>query len=200
MQTKLFNQYSYDVVIRDRSLAQYISFPPLNIPHTFARHAGKPFAKSKVNLVERLANKLMRGGTGEKLSGKVIRTHGRLQGKKTTVLRAIQTAFVQVAQRTNGNPIQAFVRAVENAAPREDTTRLRFGGISYQIATDVSASRRLDMALRNIALAAILSSFGSKNSLADCLANEITLASAGDPNSYAIKRRNETERMAKSAR
>jgi len=200
MPAKLFNKYPYDVEVRDQSLAQYIAFPLVTIPHTFARHAGKAFAKSKVNLVERLANKLMRGGTGEKLSGKVIRTHGGLQGKKTTVLKAIEQAFDEVARRTNGNPIQAFVRAVENSAPREDTTRVRFGGISYQLAVDVSASRRLDMSLRNIALAAILGSFGSKTSLASALANEIVLASAGDQASYAIKRRNDGERMAKSAR
>jgi small subunit ribosomal protein S7 len=200
MNAKLFDKYPYQVEVRDRSLGQYIAFPPVTIPHTFARHANTPFAKSRLNLVERLANKLMRGGTGEKLSGKVIRTHGRLQGKKTKVLKIIEEAFDDVAKRTNGNPVQAFVRALENAAPREETTRVRFGGISYQIATDISASRRLDLALRNIALAAILSSFGGKISLAAGLANEIELASKGDPNSYAIKRKNEAERMAKSAR
>lgn len=200
MNNKLFDKYPYDAEVRDKSLAQYIAFPAVTIPHTFARHANTPFAKSKMNLVERLANKMMRGGTGEKLGGKVIRTHGRLQGKKTKVLKVIEKAFADVATRTNTNPIQAFVRAVENAAPREETTRVRFGGISYQIATDISSSRRLDLALRNIALAAILSSFGGKVSLAESLANEISLAANNDPASYAIKRRNETERMAKSAR
>lgn len=200
MDAKLFGKYPYDAELKDRSLAQYIAFPKLTIPHTYARHAGRPFAKSKVNLVERLANKLMRGGTGEKLGGKVVRTHGRLQGKKTKVLRAIEEAFDEVAERTKSNPIQVFVRAVENAAPREDTTRVRFGGISYQLAVDISASRRLDLALRNMALAAIRASFGSKNSLAETLANEIDLAAKNDQNSYAIKRKNETERMAKSAR
>jgi len=56
------------------------------------------------------------------------------------------------------------------------------------------------MALRNIALAAITSSFGKPTNLANALAKEIILAGSGSLDSYAIKRRNETERMAKAAR
>jgi len=198
---KLFGKYDYaGVVVNDPCLNQYISLRPLGLPHTFARHANKQFAKGKVNLVERLANKLMRGGTGEKLGGKVIRTKGALAGKKNKVLRTLADAFDVVAQRTGQNPIQLLVRAVEYSAPREDITRVRFGGIAYQVAVDVSAQRRLDLALRNVALAAIMSAFNSKKTLAQALADEIILASSGDANSYSVKRRNDTERMARSAR
>ncbi|NYZ75066.1 30S ribosomal protein S7 [Candidatus Micrarchaeota archaeon] len=198
---KLFGKYSYEgIVVNDPSLAPYVSLKPLEYPHTYARHANKQFAKAKVNLVERLANKLMRGGTGEKLGGKVIRTHGKLQGKKTKVLRIVEEAFAKVSDETKQNPIQLLVRAVENSAPREDVTRVRMGGIAYQVATDVGAQRRLDMALRNIALSAITGSFGKPTNLAQALAKEIILAGSGSADSYAIKRRNDTERMAKSAR
>ncbi|MFH1779892.1 MAG: 30S ribosomal protein S7 [Candidatus Micrarchaeota archaeon] len=198
---KLFGKYSYEgVVIRDPSLAHYINLKPLRLPHTFARHANKQFAKSKVNLVERLANKLMRGGTGEKISGRVIRTKGRLQGKKSRVLKIVEQAFEVVEKKTKKNPIQVLVLAVENSSPREDITRVRFGGVSYQVAVDVAPQRRLDMALRHIALAAIMNAFNSPTSLADALANELILASSGDANSYAIKKRDEGERMARSAR
>lgn len=201
MTGKLFGKYSYDgITINDPSMANYVSLKPVTVPHTFARHANKQFAKKKVNIVERLANKLMRGGTGEKLGGKVIRTHGKLQGKKTTILRVIEEAFAEVAERTKQNPIQVLVRAVEHSAPREDVTRIKMGGLSYQVATDISAQRRLDMALRNIALAAIIGSFAKKATLAEALANELTLASTGSQDSYAVKRKNETERMAKAAR
>ena len=198
---KLFGKYSFiGVVIHDPGLAQYASLRPVQLPHSFARHANKQFAKAKTNLVERLANKLMRGGTGEKTGGKVIRTHGRLQGKKMKVLKIIEKAFAIVEARTKKNPIQALVDAVEYSAPREDVTRVRFGGVSYQTAVDVSTQRRLDLALRNLSLAAIISSFNSKLSLADALANEITLASQNDQNSFSIRRKNENERMARSAR
>ncbi|MEM0475999.1 MAG: hypothetical protein QW343_04385, partial [Candidatus Norongarragalinales archaeon] len=63
-----------------------------------------------------------------------------------------------------------------------------------------SPSRRLDLALRNIALAAITSAFNNKTTLAGALATEIELAAVNSQDSYAVKRKNETERIAKSAR
>lgn len=198
---KLFGKYSYEgIVIRDPGLAQYICLQPMVIPHSFARHANKQFAKGKVNVVERLANKLMRGGTGEKVGGKVIRTEGRLQGKKLKVLKIIENSFKQIAEKTKQNPIQLLIQAIENSAPREDVTRVRFGGVSYQVAVDVSTQRRLDLSLRNIALGTLVSAFNTKINLADALANEIVLASKNDAASYSIRRRNEAERIARSAR
>jgi len=199
--TLLFGKYSYDgIVVADEGLRAYINLTPMKLPHTFARHANKQFAKARVNIVERLANKLMRGGTGEKLGGKVIRTSGRLQGKKTTTLKVIERAFAIAFKRTNSNPIQLLVRSLEFSAPREDITRVRFGGIAYQVAVDVSPQRRLDLALRNLSIAAILASFNNKLSLADALANEMALAANNDATSYSIKHKNEIERMARSAR
>lgn len=197
---KAFGKYEYDVSVNDVSLAPYICLRKIELPHTFARHGNKQFAKSKVNIVERLANKLMRGGTGEKLSGRVIRTRGRLQGKKSKTLHIVEDAFAVVAARTKQNPLQVLVKAIENSAPREDITRVRFGGISYQVAVDVAPQRRLDLALRNLSLAAIMGAFDKKLTLSEALANELVLASANDLNSYSVKRRNDTERMAKSAR
>ncbi|MFH1107541.1 MAG: 30S ribosomal protein S7 [Candidatus Micrarchaeota archaeon] len=200
MENKLFGKYGYDVEIKDQSLGKYISLRPLAYPHTFGRHGNTQFAKGRVNLVERLVNKLMRGGTGEKLGGKIIRTHGKLQGKKTKVIKVVESAFEIVMDRTKQNPVQLLVKAVENSAPLEDVTRVRFGGISYQLAVDISPQRRLDVALRNIALAAIMSAFDKKLKLEEALANEIALASNNDPASYSVKRKNEAERMARSAR
>jgi len=202
MSEKLFDKYDLSgVTVADPGLALYINLKPISIPHSHGRHAKKQFEKGKVNIVERLANKLMRGGTGEKTSGKVIRTAGRLQGKKLRVIGIVEQAFDKLAAKTQKNPVQLLVDAVQNAAPREDFTRVSFGGVSYQVAVDVSASRRLDMALRNIALAAIMGAFDSRKTLADALADEIEFAAKGDVNSsYAIKKRDETERMARSAR
>lgn len=199
---KLFNKYEYEgVSVHDPGLARYINLTPVVMPHTHGRHAKHQFGKRHVNVVERLTNKLMRGGTGEKTSGKVIRTNGSLQGKKSKAMKSVEKAFAKIAERTKKNPIQVLIDALQNAAPREDFTRVSFGGVSYQVAVDVSAQRRLDMALRNITLAAIMGSFDKKKTLADALADEIELAAKGDvTNSYAIKKRDETERMARSAR
>ncbi len=198
---KLFGKYDFTVDIKDKSLAQVVSLKPISIPHSAGRHMKKVLGKASVNIIERLANKLMRGGTGEKTSGKVIRTHGNLQGKKLKVLRVVEKALDVVAEQTKENPIQVFIRALENSAPREDVTRVSYGGVSYQIAVDLSATRRLDMALRNMTLAAIMGSFNKPKSLSDSLASEIIFTAKGDlQNSYAMKKRDETERMARSAR
>ncbi|MFH1307159.1 MAG: 30S ribosomal protein S7 [Candidatus Micrarchaeota archaeon] len=202
MADKLFGKYELDSVqVTDPSLIAYISLDPVIVPHSHGRQAKKQFQKSKVNVVERLVNKLMRGGTGRKASGKVIRTHGSLQGKKSKAMKIVERAFEIVAERTKQNPVQLLIDAIQNSAPREDFTRVSFGGVSYQVAVDVSASRRLDMALRNITLAAIMGGFRNKKTLADALANEIEFAAKGDnQNSFAIKKKDETERMARSAR
>ncbi len=202
MADKLFGKYELEgVVVHDPSLAGYINIDPVVLPHSFGRQAKHPFGKRKVNIVERLINKLMRGGTGEKTSGKVIRTAGRLQGQKSKAMKIVENAFDLVSKRTNKNPVQLLVDAVQNSAPREDFTRVSHGGVSYQVAVDVSASRRLDMALRNMALAAIIGAFDKRKTLAEALADELEFTAKGDLNSsYAMKKRDETERMARSAR
>lgn len=202
MEDKLFGKYALnEVKISDPSFTAYVSLSPTVIPHSHGRHAKKQFGKGRVNIVERLANKLMRGGTGEKTSGKVIRTDGRLQGQKTKALSIVEKAFAIVETRTKKNPVQLLIDALQNAAPREDFTRVSMGGVSYQVAVDVSASRRLDMALRNVTLAAIMGAFDKKKTLSEALADEIELAAKGDSNSsYAIKKRDETERMSRSSR
>ena len=172
----------------------------MSYPSTYRRESGKRFSKANLNIVERLTNSLMRGGTGGKIGGHIIRTKGRLQGKKLKAFHIIETAFTLIQKQTGSNPLQILVKALENSAPIEDTTRVVYGGIKSNVAVDISASRRLDTALRNIAMASIISSFGTKKRLADALASELMLAANMDVNSYAIKRKNEIERMARSAK
>ncbi len=196
----LFDKYDFNVEIRDPSLKNYVNLRPISYPSTFRRDSQKRLSKANLTIVERLANDLMRGGTGGKVSGKVIRTKGRMQGKKAKAIKIIEDAFAIVHKQTGKNPLQILVQALEYSAPIEDTTRVRYGGIISNIAVDVSASRRLDIAIRNIAMAAVIGGFDGKRTITDTLANELVLASKNDVNSYAIKRKNEIERMARSAK
>ncbi len=196
----LFDKYDYSVDVADLSLKSYINLTPVAYPDTHRRFSQKKFSKAGLNIVERLENTLMRGGTGGKIGGRVIRTEGRLQGKKLKVMHITERAFERMSKQTGKNPLQLLVMALENSAPIEDTTRVRYGGIISNVAVDISASRRLDIALRNVAMAAITSAFANKKTIVQALADEIVLAANGDVNSYAIKRKNEIERMARSAR
>ncbi len=125
---------------------------------------------------------------------------GKWTGKKYSAYRVLHEAFQIIESRTKQNPVQVLVNAIENAAPREEVTRLKYGGIAVPKAVDVSPSRRLDVALRNIAIGATSASFKSKKPIAQCLADEIMAAARNDTSSFAISRKEEVERIAASAR
>lgn len=197
----LFAKYPINgIVVTDRSMVGNVRFNLQPYPNIFGRRRRKSYYDSHISIVERLINKLMRGGTGKKVGGKVIRTSGRLQGKKLKVLHIVEDAFEIISKKTGKNPVQVFVDALQNSAPIEDTTRVRYGGISYNVAVGISAQRRVDVALKNIALASLIGAFRKKKRLSDALADELMQASQNMPESYAIKKRIESERIARRAR
>ncbi len=183
----LFGKYPFQgLEVHDPGLLPYLYLHPVYAPHTEGRLSGRPFLKSRMHLVERLANHLMKGGS--------------FTGKKQKALRTIRLAFDELAKKEGKNPLQLLVDAVENAAPREEVTRLQFGGISVPRAVDASPARRLNVAIRNIALGAIQASHKSTKSIESCLADEIRLAAKADQTSFAVGRKEEVERVAQSAR
>ncbi|HDD63694.1 MAG: 30S ribosomal protein S7 [Thermoprotei archaeon] len=186
-EVKLFNKWSFrDIKIRDPGLRRYISLKPVYIPHSEGRHEHVRFGKSKVNIVERLVNQLMRPGKNA--------------GKKHLAINIVKHAFEIIHVRTGENPIQVLIRAIENAAPREETTRIVYGGILYHVSVDISPQRRVDLALRFIAEGARKASFNNPKPIEEALADEIINTANGDPNSYAIRKKEEIERIALAAR
>ncbi len=198
---KLFNKWSFnDVIVTDLSMVRYVNLDPIIIPHSFGRKTRGRFEKANLNIVERLTNKIMRSGQGKrKLSGKFIRGRGSC-GKKLEVVQIVERAFIIIEKQTKQNPIQVFVKAIENAAPREDITRIKRGGVAYTLAVDVSPLKRLDEAIKNIALGAFGGSFNKKTSAEVALAEEIIAAANNDAKSSAIKRKDEVERIARASR
>lgn len=183
----LFDRYDLgEVVIKDGGLAKYMDITPTSIPSSGGKHANRWLGKSKMSIVERLINNMMRTD--------------KYTGKKGKSYQAVKDAFDIIHERTKKNPVQSLIEALENAAPREEVTRLQFGGISVPKAVDISPSRRLDIALRNICRGAVKSTYKNKKSIASCLAEEILLASRGDMNSFAVSKKEEIERVAGSAR
>ncbi len=175
-----------EVVVEDPSLKRYINLKPTAVLHGSARFANKRFGKEKVSIVERLINNVMRSQ--------------HYTGKKSKAYRVVRDAFSIINSRTKSNPIQVLVVAFENSAPREEATRLRFGGISIPKAVDSSPSRRLDVSLRNISKGAVSATVKNKKSASECLAGEILKASKNDTTSFAVSKKNEYERIAGSAR
>jgi small subunit ribosomal protein S7 len=174
-----------DVKIEDQGLARYMNIEVENI-YLGGIYNNKLFAKSKIPIVERLVNNMMKTET--------------YNGKKTKAYKVVREAFEIIDKKTKQNPMQVLIDAIQNSAPKEETTRLRFGGINVPKAVDVAPQRRLDIALRNISQGAVNATYKNKKSIVDCLADEIIKASKNDVASFAVAKKNDVERIAKSAR
>jgi small subunit ribosomal protein S7 len=198
---KILNKWdASDVNFTDIGLKKYMNLDARIVPHSFGNTNKESTRKSKINLVERLINKMMRSGQGKKkLSGKFIRNRGAC-GKKEKIIKIVDQALDYVYKKTKENPIQVLVKAIENSAPREDITKLQKGGITYTQAVDISPVKRLDDAIKNIALAAFKNSYKSKIEAYKALGDEIILAANNDSKSYSIKRKYEVERIAQGSR
>jgi len=184
---KLFGKWTFENIdVRDPSLKKYICLRPTFLPHTGGRHEHDRFGKSRVPIVERLINNLLK--------------HGRNMGKKHLAYNIVKNAFEIIHLRTKQNPIGVLVRAIENAAPREETTRIMYGGIIYHVAVDVAPQRRVDLALRHITDGARNCAFNNPKPIEECLADEIIAVANNDPKSYAIAKKEEIERIALSSR
>jgi small subunit ribosomal protein S7 len=175
-----------EVEVKDISLIRYINLKPRLVPHSAGRHEHKRFHKSHVHIVERLANKLM--------------SPGKNTGKKIMALNVVKSALQIIELKTGKNPIQVLVDAIINCAPREETTRISYGGIVYHTAVDSAPQRRVDVALRLLAMSVRKSSFNNVRTFEEILAEQIILASTNNTNSNAIKRKQDIERVALSAR
>ena len=189
VEIKLFGKWSYDEVeVTDVALKDYLTVTTKKIflPHSAGRFNVKRFRKAQCPLVERLTNSLM--------------MHGRNNGKKLLAVRIVKHAFDIVHLLTSKNPLQVLVDAVVNSGAREDSTRVGTGGNARRQAVDVSPIRRVNQAIYFITQGARKAAFRNIKTIAECLALELINASKESPNSYAIKNKDQIERVAKSNR
>merc|ERR1712226_638328 len=189
-ENKLFGKWSCDEVnVSDMSLQDYIAVKEKYakyLPHSSGRFAAKRFRKAQCPIVERLVNSLM--------------MHGRNNGKKLMTVRIVKHAFEIIHLLTAENPLQVYVNAIINSGPREDSTRIGRAGTVRRQAVDVSPLRRVNQAIWLCCTGAREASFRNIKSIAECLADELINAAKGSSNSYAIKKKDELERVAKSNR
>jgi small subunit ribosomal protein S7 len=197
---KLFNKFSYEnIEIRDPTLTNYINLKPVIIPHSAGRHEHKRFWKSsKVSIIERFINRLLSPGfIGSRIKGHKSSYHS---GKKGKLLTSLKNAFILIELKSGVNPVQIMVDAIVNTAPREETTKIAMGGISYASAVDIAPQRRVDLSLKYLAQAIGARTHLSENIFEQNLAQELMLAAKNSQESRAVKRKDEIERIAVSAR
>ncbi len=184
---KVFEKWSCDnIEVADPGLEKYLSVKPTLFPHSGGRHEHKRFRKSALNIVERLVDNMMRPG--------------RVGGKKTKAIGIVRNALEIVNLKTGKNPIEVLAKAVENASPADDVTRIAYGGIVYPISVDISPLRRIDMALRFMTDGARKAAYSNPKTIDESLAEEIIYAGQRDNRSFAVRKRDEMERVALASR
>ncbi|RLA92958.1 MAG: 30S ribosomal protein S7 [Deltaproteobacteria bacterium] len=182
----ILEKYDMNAIkIEDKGLERYINLETKDF-FLGGTYSDRSFGKSNISIIERLINNLMRTE--------------HFTGKKTKAYKTVRSAFELLEKKTKTNPVQIIIDALQYAAPKEETTRLRFGGILVPKAVDIAPQRRLDIALRNICQGAIKGSYKNKKSIESCLVDELIKASKNDPASFAIAKKNDLERVARSAR
>jgi len=190
-EVKLFGKWDYSSLeVRDSTLTDYISISQRKVqtfvPHTAGRWQKKRFRKALCPIIERLVDSLM--------------MHGRNTGKKMMAVRIVKQALEIIHLLTGENPIQVVINAVSNSGPREDSTRIGTGGVARRQAVDVAPLRRVNVGIYLISCGARNAAFRTSKTVSECLADEIINASKGSANSYAIKKKDEVERIAKGNR
>lgn len=198
VEIKAFNRWGMDgIKVDDPGLISYVTLQPRIVPKTGAKYAKKRFYKSKIFIVERLINKMMIPGHKSK---KHFKSSGHITGKANKAYYIVEKAFDAIEKQVKENPIKVFVKALENAAQREEIVTIEYGGARYPKAVECAPQRRVDLVLRHMAQGAYHKSFNTKKSIIDCLAEEITNAYRMSNASNAIARKLEVERQADASR
>jgi len=116
-------------------------------------------------------------------------------GKKSTAERIVYNAFDIVEQKSGGDPLATFKKAMDNVRPTLEVRPKRVGGATYQVPVEVNSRRSTTLAIRWI----VGYSRGRREkTMAERLAAEIMDAANGTGSS--VKKREDLFKMAESNR
>merc|ERR1712086_171781 len=191
----LFGKWSYDKVeCSEQSLVNYLSCKATKAqvytPYTAGKYQKKRFQKVSCPITERFVNQLMVG-------------NHRQNGKKQQAVRIFKQTLEIIHLLTGQNPLEVLFEAIVQSGAREDSTRIGSGGTVRRQAVDVSPLRRINQAIYLLCKGSREAAFRSFKSMSETLADEIINASKGvgqSNNSYAVKKKDEIERVAKGNR
>lgn len=117
------------------------------------------------------------------------------RGKKSVAEHVLYDALDRVGETTRQNPLDVFLQAMRNVAPQMEVKPRRVGGATYQVPVEIHGDRRTSLAIRWLLRAARAR---SGKAMAERLAEE--LVDAYRNTGAAVKRREETHRMAEANR
>ena len=194
---KIFDLYDISgIEVKDPGLKSVINLQPKLILQSHGRNVQR-LGQMKVNIVERLMNRIaVAGHRGKK--HKIAK--GIATGKYTKNMKMVLDAFKIIEQKTGKNPVEVLVKAIENSAPRDEITAIEYGGARYPQAVDVAPLRRVNLSLRWMVHGASDKAFNKKKNFVEALSEEIILAYESNGESFAMRKKNESEKQADSAR
>ncbi len=117
-----------------------------------------------------------------------------LSGKKSVAEKLIYHALSGITEKTGQDAIEVFEKAIENVRPEIEVRSRRIGGATYQVPVPVRADRAVALAMRWLVSAAR----ASKGSMEDSL--RVALMSAASGTGPAVKKREDTHKMAEANR
>merc|ERR1719453_411461 len=191
---KLFGKWDYkDIQSSEQALDAYLSVKSVRhqifYPYSAGKYAKKRFQKVNCPITERFVNMLMVG-------------NHRQNGKKQMAVRTFKQTLEIIHLLTDKNPLEVLFEAIVQSGAREDSTRIGSGGTVRRQAVDVSPLRRVNQAIYLICKGSRESAFRTFKSMSETLADEIIAASkgVGQSNSFAVRKKDEIERVAKGNR
>lgn len=118
-----------------------------------------------------------------------------IDGKKSVAEKIVYGAFDRIEAKMKRDPVQLFHEALDNVMPAIEVRSRRVGGATYQVPVEVRADRKQALALRWIISAA---RGRNETTMVDRLSNE--LMDAAQNRGAAVKKREDTHRMAEANR
>ncbi len=115
------------------------------------------------------------------------------QGKKSVARTILYDALDTIKTKTKGEPLDIFIKALENVKPAVEVKSRRVGGSTYQVPQEVRPARRLALGIRWLIN---FSRARGEKTMAAKLAGE--LMDAANSRGAAVKKKDDTHRMAEA--
>jgi small subunit ribosomal protein S7 len=115
------------------------------------------------------------------------------EGKRSVGMKLINNAFNEIRKKTGEEPLDIFLKAIDNVKPKLEVKSRRVGGATYQVPVEIREARREALAMRWIIKAA-----RSRNGhgMGERLSAE--LLDAFNKTGVAMKRSEDTFKMAEA--
>jgi small subunit ribosomal protein S7 len=120
-------------------------------------------------------------------------TRMMLEGKKETCKKIVYSAMDNLKAKTDKDPLEVFLKALDNVKPMVEVKSRRVGGATYQVPVEIRDSRREALAMRWVIDAA---RSRSGHGMADTLSSE--LLDAYNNTGTAFKKKEDTHKMAEA--